>query len=155
MSRNRVIGRNNQLPWSIPSDLQMFKKITQSHPVVMGRSTYHSIGRPLPRRHNIVLSSSLSPQDLPKSVTLIRSPEELSQLKLAAQKIFIIGGATLFRHFLPMAQEQHLTTIATELTGDTFYPEFDPQEWTLIEQSDHHHERDDYSYIYQRLIRRV
>ena len=97
MAANRVIGRDGSLPWHYPEDLKFFKRTTLGHPIIMGRATYESIGRALPGRLNIVLSSTLPPTD---GITLIRSLDELSAVCPPDQKAFVIGGARLFEDLL-------------------------------------------------------
>ena len=122
MASNRVIGRDGTLPWHFPEDLQFFKRTTLGHPILMGRATFESIGRPLPGRQNIVLSSSLAPRD---GITLIRSLADLPAACPDAQKIFVIGGARLYQELLPACSELYLTYIDQPHEGDTFLPPFE------------------------------
>ena len=126
MARKRVIGRENAMPWHLPEDLKHFKRLTLGHPVVMGRKTYESIGRPLPGRENIVITRSAS-LALPgvRVVTSLNEALELTQGKPA----FVIGGAEIYRLALPLADCLHLTEIDIDVDGDTFFPEFDRSEW--------------------------
>lgn len=153
MDRNRVIGRDNQLPWRLPADLAYFKQVTLGHPVVMGRRTYESIGRPLPGRHNIVVTHD----------TTYRAPgctvaASLPAAWLAAgdaEEVCVIGGARVFEETLPIADVIHLTLVEAQVEGDTFFPEFDRSEWLEIEVA--HHEADDrhaYPFRILRLERR-
>lgn len=130
MARNRVIGRDGGLPWHLPEDLRHFRAITMGHPVLMGRLTWLSIGRPLPGRLNIVLSSS--PElVLPAEV---RQAKDLdAALAIAASagtgRCMVIGGAGVYAATLPIADLIHLTEIDLEPEGDTFFPELPAQAW--------------------------
>jgi dihydrofolate reductase len=122
MASNRVIGRDGTLPWHFPEDLKFFKRTTLGHPILMGRATFESIGRPLPGRQNIVLSSTLAPRD---GITLIRSLTELPSLCPDLQRIFVIGGARLFEELLPFCSELFLTFIDEPYEGDVLLPAFE------------------------------
>lgn len=131
---NRVIGRDNQLPWHIPEDLAYFKKHTINKAIVMGRNTYESIGRPLPKRRNIVVSRQ---QDLTiAGVEVVHSIEEA--VKLAEEfhpEVMIIGGEQIFKTVLPTADRLYITLIHDEFEGDTFFPEYGDG-WELTSESD-------------------
>lgn len=129
MSANRVIGRDGTLPWHYPEDLKFFKRTTLGHPILMGRATFESIGRPLPGRQNIVLSTTLP--ETP-GITLIRNLSELTSACPEAAKIFVIGGARLFADLLPQCDELFLTYIDQEIEGDVFLPPFEDH-FTLAE----------------------
>lgn len=124
MSLNRVIGKGNALPWDIPEELQWFKKKTLDQIILMGRKTYDSIGRPLPRRESIVLSRT-SPS-LP-GVSVIGSLEELLSLPLDPKKeIWVIGGAEIYKLTLPYTSDLYLTIVKREIPqGDAFFPPFE------------------------------
>jgi len=122
MSSNRVIGRNGTLPWHFPEDLKFFKRTTLGHPILMGRTTFESIGRPLPGRQNIVLSRTLAPRE---GVTVIRSLEELPQACPEADTVFVIGGAQVYSELLPKCDGLYLTWIEQPYEGDTFLPAFE------------------------------
>ncbi len=122
MSSNRVIGRNGMLPWHFPEDLKFFKRITLGHPILMGRTTFESIGRPLPGRQNIVLSRTLAPRE---GVTVIRTLEELPQACPEADTVFVIGGAQVYAELLPKCDGLYLTWIEQPYEGDTFLPAFE------------------------------
>lgn len=121
MTPERVIGKDGTLPWHLPEDLAFFKRTTSGHPIVMGRKTYDSIGRPLPKRRNIVLSRD--PAWSADGVETIRSPEELSALDLEGD-VFIIGGSGIYGAFLPWLDEILVSHIHHPYPGDTFFPEF-------------------------------
>lgn len=133
MGENRVIGQNNRLPWHLPADLKHFKTITEGHPIIMGRKTYESIGRPLPNRINIILTHQTQFQaaDCIVASTL---EEALSQLSNLDQEIFIIGGAQIFQQFLPQITRIYLTIIHHEFAGDTFFSPLSNEEWVEKER---------------------
>jgi dihydrofolate reductase len=126
MSQNRVIAREGRLPWDLPEDLAFFKKMTLEHPVIMGRKTFTSMGRPLPRRANIVISRN-SQLQLPGATVVpsLLSAIEAAQKAPGADKIFVIGGAEVVREALPMIEEFYLTVIHHDVEGDTFLPPFE------------------------------
>lgn len=135
MTRDKVIGRQNALPWHIPEELQLFKCLTMGHPVIMGRKTFETIGRPLSGRVNIVLSRScLFHKNIHCCVNLQEALETASAFD---QTVFVIGGKDLYGHALPIATEMHISWIKKSYQGDVYFPEFNSTEWTCIEQSDY------------------
>ncbi|MCR5537102.1 MAG: dihydrofolate reductase [Succinivibrio sp.] len=130
LSDNRVIGRDGQIPWHLREDLQHFKALTLNHPVLMGRRTFESIGRVLPRRRNILLSSSFSAElaglEIVKSLAEARALTASEPLPL-----MIIGGARLYEETLPLCSTLHLTRVHLEVAGDTYFPEFDAAAFKL------------------------
>lgn len=131
MDNNRVIGKNNQLPWHLPEDLKFFKRTTIGHSIAMGRKTWDSIGRPLPGRENIVITRNS--EFTCEGCTVLNSIEDL--LEYSQQKndeIFVIGGAEIFKLILPSADKLYLTRIYDEFEGDTFFPVLNMEEWTLL-----------------------
>ena len=122
MSANRVIGREGKLPWHYPEDLKFFKRTTLGHPILMGRATFDSIGRPLPGRQNIVLSRTMAPRE---GVTVIREVSELTQVCGEAETIFVIGGARVFEELLPQCDGLYLTYITKDYEGDVLVPPFE------------------------------
>ena len=137
---NGVIGSNNQLPWRISADLKYFKQVTLGKPVIMGRLTYESIGRPLPGRTNIVMTRDTRWQaagvtrasDLNVALTIAKKIADESGL----EEVMIIGGATIYREALSQAGRLYLTRVHTQVDGDAFFPELDLSEWqeTPIEE---------------------
>ena len=130
VDKNRVMGIDNRLPWRLPADVKFFKEVTMGHPIVMGRKTYDSIGKPLPGRENIILTRNVDYQ--PEGCTVIHTVEELIQyMKNKNDEVFVIGGAQLFKEIFPVADRLYITEIHHEFEGDTFFPEFEESEWTL------------------------
>lgn len=122
MAVNRVIGRGGALPWHHPEDLKFFKKTTFGHPVLMGRTTFASIGRPLPGRLNLVLSRTLP--ETP-GVTILRTLEELPAACAGAECVFVIGGAQLYKALLPRCEVLYLTLVNETPEGDALMPPFE------------------------------
>lgn len=118
MASNRVIGKDGKLPWHLPEDLKFFKKTTLGHPILMGRKTFESIGRPLPGRRNIVLSSTMPQRE---GVEVIRHVNELH----ADDAVFLIGGAQLFEQLLPLCESVYLTWVEQPYEGDVLLPPFE------------------------------
>ncbi|ABZ75485.1 Dihydrofolate reductase [Shewanella halifaxensis HAW-EB4] len=133
MANNRVIGKDNQMPWHLPEDLRHFKAMTLGKPVVMGRKTYESIGRPLPGRHNIVISRQT---DLSiDGVTIVSS---FAEAKIAAgecEELVVMGGGQLYEMLLPQADILYLTEIALTVDGDTYFPEWDDGSWQEVSRN--------------------
>lgn len=127
MAANRLIGRNNALPWHLPADLKRFKALTTGHPVVMGRKTYESIGKPLPGRRNLVISRNAG-YSAP-GCEVIHSLDAALAACRGATEIFIIGGAELYRESLARADRLELTEIRAEFEGDATFPEFSLAQW--------------------------
>nr|WP_253248134.1 type 3 dihydrofolate reductase [Gilliamella apicola] len=158
MAHNRVIGLNNQMPWHLPADLAWFKKNTLNKPVIMGRKTFESIGRPLPNRHNIVISRQIEPSDNKISnVSWVKSIDEAISLAQAQQpdEVFIIGGGNIYQQVLPLIDRLYLTHIDAELQGDTYFPDYLPEQWQVIYQQDHQtDEKNSYPYQFEILQRK-
>ena len=127
MSLNRAIGKNNKLPWHLPEDLKWFKKLTIGNVIIMGRRTWESIGKPLPNRESIVVSST----DIP-GVRTVRGLNEINP-NADAREYFIIGGAQLFREALPLCSDLYLTLVNREVEGDVFLDPFE-EKFSLFEK---------------------
>ena len=132
MSANRVIGRDNSLPWKLPADWKHFKNLTMGHHLLMGRKTFESIGRPLPGRTTVVITRQSSYS--PTGVLVAHSIEQALQLAAQDSEAFVAGGAQIYRLMLPRADRIYLTSIDEEFEGDTFFPDFDESDWQLISQ---------------------
>ena len=135
--KNRVIGKNNKLPWYIPEDLRHFKDVTEGHPVIMGRKTYESIGRPLPNRTNIVITRNKH-FNAPGCLVVSSLADSV---KLAEQKdtneIFIIGGGQIFEEAITIANKLYLTLVEGDFDGDVYFPEYQSLFTKVISQSKH------------------
>lgn len=132
-AENNAIGKDNALLWHLSADLKRFKALTSGHPVIMGRKTFESIGKPLPNRRNIVISRSLSALD---GCEVVASVEEALALVNDGEEAFIIGGGSVYRTLWQKAARLYLTAVKTRLEGDTFIPEIRPEEWKEISRED-------------------
>ena len=130
-----LIGRDGDLPWRLPADLAHFKRTTLGHPVVMGRKTFDSIGKPLPKRRNIVISRS--PEKLPAEVEAVGSIESVLALVGEEDEVFVIGGAEIYRLFLERADRLVITEVEGDFTGDTHFPPIDTEQWHEVERIRH------------------
>jgi dihydrofolate reductase len=130
-----AIGRDNALPWHLPDDLKRFKRLTLGKPVVMGRKTYDSIGKPLPGRQNIVVTRDANYQR--DGVTVVHDPAEALRAVGPGPEIMVIGGAELFRAYLPRAVRVHLTRVHGDIRGDVYWPALDGREWRLADSEPH------------------
>lgn len=130
IARNGVIGRGNALPWHLPADLRHFKTVTMGRPVIMGRRTHESIGRPLPGRLNIVVSRN--PDFRAEGCTVVASLADALQAASGAAEVFVVGGAQLYAEALPRADRLYLTRVEAEVEGDTWFPAFDAGAWRTV-----------------------
>lgn len=146
---NGVIGIKGKLPWKLPADLQYFKKVTMGHPIIMGRKTYESIGRPLPGRRNIVLSR-IKHFSIPGC-------EVVSTLEAALKKfgeteeVFVIGGESIYKEALPFADQLYLTQVHAQVEGDTYFPHYEKSAWKEISK-EYHEANNDNEYPYTFVI---
>jgi dihydrofolate reductase len=131
---NNVIGRDGELPWHLPEDLQRFKRLTIGKPVIMGRRTQESIGRPLPDRRNIVLSRRGGYAI--EGCEVVATADEALKLAAGAAEVMVIGGGRVYRRLLPVTDRIYLTRLATAVDGDTFFPELDDAEWRIVDRQD-------------------
>ena len=133
-SRNHVIGRDNQMPWKISADLQFFKRVTMGHPVIMGRKTWESIGRPLPGRRNIVVSRNADYEAT--GGELVDSLEEALKSLSEFERVFVIGGEQLFTQAFPKADRLYITEIDLDIDGgDTFFEVPNASDWQEVERT--------------------
>ena len=141
-SLNNVIGKDNQLIWRLSSDMKLFKSKTTGHPIIMGRKTYESMGKPLPNRTSIVITRNKDFQ-LPEGHYVVHSLEESIQLCISRKfdQVFIIGGAEIYQQALNICDELLVTEINSLLEGDAFFPEIDPEIWEKL--SEIHFQKDE------------
>jgi len=152
--RRGVIGHRNALPWRIPADLGRVKRLTLGKPLIMGRRTYASIGRPLPDRTSIVLTRD--PSFAVEGVEVARTAEEALAKAGDVPEVIVFGGADVFRQFLPLADRMYVTEIDAEFDGDTYFPPFDRSEWREVERTVHEPDADDpHRYAFVTLDRRA
>jgi dihydrofolate reductase len=149
-SENNAIGKNNKLLWHLPNDLKYFKSVTTGHPIIMGRKTFESIGKPLPNRLNIVVSRN--PYESAENLIYSNSLQEAIRVALQKdEEIFIIGGGEIYKQALPLAHKIHFTKVHTVIDGDTFFPELNQNEWET-ESSVFHKKDNKNKYDYTFLI---
>ncbi|MGU5685540.1 MULTISPECIES: type 3 dihydrofolate reductase [unclassified Aeromonas] len=137
MAHDRVIGKDNQMPWHLPADLAHFKRVTLGKPVLMGRKTFESIGRPLPGRRNLVISRN--PGYQAEGIEVVGSVEAALALlaSSAVEELMVIGGGHLYAEMLPSADRLYLTQIDLVVEGDTRFPAFDDGQWQRIDCESH------------------
>ena len=153
-AENNVIGKDNGLIWHLPADLRHFKQLTMGHPILMGRKTYESIGKPLPGRTSVIVTYQ---EDYAADGCLVAHSlqEAIEQAKALDETIYIIGGAEIYKQALPLTDVIYLTRLHHTFDGDVSFPELDENEWQTIEQE--HHEPDEknkYRYSFLTLKRR-
>lgn len=155
MARNRVIGRDGALPWHLPEDLRHFKELTLGKPIIMGRLTWESIGRPLPGRANIVVSRV--PDFEAPGAEVVPSLEaalaRAGEIAGPDGEIMVIGGAQIYRAALPLAERIYLTRIEVDAEGDAMFPELDPSCWHVVETARHSSATAGLDYSFERLNR--
>ena len=153
MGKNRVIGKNGMLPWHISSDLKNFKKITMGKPILMGRKTYESIGRPLPGRENIILTKNKN--YFAEGCIVKNTIDEVFLYCQKVPELMIMGGAALYEQTLYKATRLYITEVNATTDGDVFFPEFDRNEWVEISRNSFEaSENDDFDYIFKILERK-
>ena len=160
MAENRIIGCDNKMPWHLPEDLRYFKRVTMGKPVLMGRNTFESIGKPLPGRANIVITRNQEYHA--DGIVCVASVEQA--LALAAQlsdstpdaEVMIIGGAQIYTQTLALAQRLYLTQVHAEIDGDAAFPAFERSQWLEVSREDHApSENNPYSYSFLVLERKA
>ncbi len=130
MAKNRVIGVNNTIPWRLPKELALFKRITMGHHIVMGRNTWESLGRLLPGRTTVIVTRQSGYQA--SGAIIVNSLDSALDACATDNEIFVIGGAQLYAAALPVADRIYLTLVDTEVAGDTYMPEFDLAQWLEV-----------------------
>jgi dihydrofolate reductase len=133
MDIQQAIGLGNDLPWRLPADLAYFKKTTMDHTILMGRKTYESIGKPLPNRTNVILTQNKNYHA--EGCLIVHSVEEAVE-QFKNEEVFVIGGAEVFQLFMPSVDRLYITLIEHEFKADTYFPEFDIDDWVLVSSED-------------------
>ncbi|MBI2656697.1 type 3 dihydrofolate reductase [Candidatus Woesearchaeota archaeon] len=133
MDENRVIGYKNKLPWNLPSELKYFRETTKAKPVIMGRKTYESIGRPMPERLNIIITRDKNYRA--DNCIVVHSREDAVKAAKNSNEIMVIGGAEIYQLFLPIANRLYITKVHGAFKGDTYFPEFDENEWVKVKEN--------------------
>ncbi|MEH8121230.1 type 3 dihydrofolate reductase [Aeromonas veronii] len=155
MAHDRVIGKDNQMPWHLPADLAHFKRVTLGKPVLMGRKTFESIGRPLPGRRNLVISRN--PDYQAEGIEVVGSVESALALLAGSsvEELMVIGGGHLYAEMLPSADCLYLTRIDLAVEGDTRFPAFDDGQWQRVDCESHPaDEKNPHPYSFETWLRR-
>jgi len=151
MGENRVIGAKGAIPWKQPTDQARFKTITMGKPVIMGATTFDSMGRPLPGRLNIVMSRT--PRVI-EGATVVDSVEEALAAVAAVPEAMIVGGGQIYTAFLPLADAIELTVVHASPAGDAYFPELNPNDWNIVHREEHvRDERNEFDYSFLRYER--
>ncbi|MBI2658396.1 type 3 dihydrofolate reductase [Candidatus Woesearchaeota archaeon] len=132
MDENRVIGYKNKLPWNLPSELKYFREATKGKPVIMGRKTHDSIGRPMPERLNIIITRDRNYKA--DGCVVVNSKEDAVKAAEGNDEIMVIGGAEIYKLFLPIANRLYVTRVHGSFNGDTYFPEFNENEWVKVKE---------------------
>ncbi|CQR46642.1 Dihydrofolate reductase [Paraliobacillus sp. PM-2] len=134
MDKNKVIGHNQWMPWNLPRDLQFFKQVTLHHTIIMGRKTFESFNKPLPKRENVIITRDKTYQK--EGCTVIHSIETLLEWNKANpdEEYFVIGGGEIFKQLLPYADRMYMTFINDTFEGDTYFPSYSETNWTLTKK---------------------
>ena len=153
-AENNVIGKDNGLIWHLPADLRHFKQITMGHPILMGRKTFESIGKPLPGRTSVIITTQ---KDYEAEGCLVAHSvaEAVEQARQLDEDLYIIGGANIYEQTLPITDRVYLTRVHAAFDGDVYFPELDEEDWETVEQE--HHEPDEknkYPYSFLMLQRK-
>jgi len=137
MSRNRVIGKDNQIPWHLPADLKYFKKTTLNHHIILGRKCYESIGRPLPKRTNIIVTRNKKYEA--EGCIIVGSIEEALEFsrKQEQTEVFIAGGGQIYEQSMELWDRLYLTEVAIEVEGDVHFPKLSDEQWLMIDEKSH------------------
>lgn len=153
MAQDRVIGVDNKMPWHLPADFKFFKRVTLGKPIIMGRKTYQSIGRPLPGRKNIVLTRDKTLKI--EGVDCVQTVEQALQLVKGVDEVMVIGGATIYEQFLPISERLYLTFIDLKIAGDTQFPDYErAAKWLEVSREVHRKdEKNKYNYQFVTLER--
>lgn len=154
MDKNNLIGSNNELPWHLPADLAFFKRTTMGKPIVMGRKTFESIGKPLPGRRNIVVTRD--PDFSAAGCDVVNSIDAAIALCRDDEEIMLIGGASLYQQSLELATNMYITRIDHEFEGDTWFPEYQKSEWKVENREDFEADRSNpHAYSLTKFVREI
>lgn len=154
MDKNRLIGNDNQLPWNLPADLAFFKRTTLGKPIVMGRKTYESIGRPLPGRRNIVMTRN--PQFSAEGCDVVSDIDSALAICDADAEVMLIGGATLYEQTIARATTMYITEINHIFSGDTWFPEFSRRHWSIVDSQEYAaDDSNPYSFRFVKYVREI
>ena len=150
VAKNRVIGNEGDLPWNLPSDLKKFKQITDNKPIIMGRKTWDSIGRPLPNRDNIIISRNTN-LEIKGGIICLSPDEAISIAKIKAnergcEEIMVIGGGYIYQEFMNIADKLYITEVDLEIEGDAYFPKIDPELFKEVRREERNKDPEDNAY---------
>ncbi len=148
MANQRAIGINNSLPWNLPADMAWFRQCTMGKPIIMGRTTFESIGRPLPGRQNVIVSRN--PEYLVEGAIVVHSLEQAIEAVSDSEEAMVIGGANIYSQALAFADRLYLTEIHADVEADSWFPDFDAGQWRETSREDHQRDEKnafDYSFV--------
>lgn len=154
IAKNHAIGKDNQLLWHISEDLKRFKRLTSGHKVIMGRNTLLSLPKwPLPKRTNIVITDH--PEEVFEGCEVVHSIEEAAAKCTQDEECFVMGGASIYKQFLPLADKLYITRVNKDFEGDTFFPEIAEDDWEPVEKSENFEmENGSFSYCFETYLRK-
>lgn len=147
-AKNNVIGKNNKLIWNIPDDLKRFRKLTTGHTIIMGRKTFESLGRVLPNRLHIILSTDRNYKVDDENVQVINDVNEIDKYINDEEEHFVIGGAMIYKLLMPKCSKLYITQIEKEFEGDAFFPEINKEEWKIVNEEMGPKDDNDFGYKY-------
>lgn len=154
IANNNVIGKDNKLIWHLPEDLKRFKKITTGHTIIMGRKTFESLGRVLPKRKHVILCNDMELNIDNENVIVLEDISLLKEYIDSEEENFVIGGATIYKLLLPFAQKMYITKIDEDFVGDVYFPKINEEEWKIIqEEQGIKNEANPYDYKYITYLR--
>ena len=145
VSKNGVIGEKNSLIWKLPEDMKRFRQLTAGKPVIMGRKTFESIGKPLPNRKNIIITRDKNYRA--EGCIAVHSVDDALKAGKGAEEIMVIGGAQIYKQFLPIANRMYLTFIDKDFEGDAYFPEYNKNEWKEISREEHQNTQFNYAFL--------
>lgn len=155
IAKNNVIGKDNKLIWHLPEDLKRFKKLTTEHTIIMGRKTFESLGRVLPKRKHIILSHNKDYVVDNENVEVVHSIDDIKKYIDSEEENFVIGGAGIYKLLLPFAKKLYITKINEEFEGDVFFPQIDENEFEIVSREiGKRDEKNDMDYEYIDYIRK-
>ncbi len=153
LGRNRVIGKDNDLPWKLPADIKHFRALTLNKPIIMGRKTFESIGKPLPERTNVILTTDRNYKA--GGCIVVHSIDEALRAARDAKEVMVIGGSSIYQQFIFHADKMYLTFIDDDFVGDVFFPRYNESEWVVVKKEEHEpDEENPYRYSFVTLVRR-
>ena len=154
IAKNNIIGKDNKLIWHLPEDLKRFKKLTTGHTIIMGRKTFESLGKVLPNRKHVIITKNKEFSINDKNVEIINDISLIDTYIKSNEECFVIGGSSIYSQLMPYANKMYITEINEEFDGDTFFPDFDKNEWEVLEKEMQMDKNSLYTYEFITYIRK-